>query len=63
MVIEVLPANAAKSCQMQFGVAPEGLNAVDMRTVSGKFILMMVDAKVLIALVIVAIAEGKLAET
>jgi hypothetical protein len=37
VVIEVLPANAAKFCQAQFGVAPEGLNAVDMTTVSGKF--------------------------
>ncbi len=30
-------------CQAQFGVAPEGLNAVDMTTVSGKFIVVMVD--------------------
>ena len=49
VVIEVLPANAAKFCQTQFGVAPEGLNAVDMTTVSGKFIVVMVDAMVLIA--------------
>jgi hypothetical protein len=27
VVIEVLPANAAKFCQAQFGVAPEGLKA------------------------------------
>src|SRR4029077_4934547 len=38
-----------KFCQAQFGVAPEGLNAVDMTTVSGKFIVVMVDAMVLIA--------------
>ena len=50
VVIEVLPANAAKFCQAQFGVAlREGLNAVDMTTVSGKFIVVMVDAMVLIA--------------
>src|SRR6476659_3103190 len=62
VVMEVLPANAAKFCQAQFGVAPEGLNAVkgytpqprletavDMTTVSGKFIVVMVDAMVLIA--------------
>ena len=35
--IQVLPANAAKFCQAQFGVAPEGLYAVDTTTVSGRF--------------------------
>jgi hypothetical protein len=49
VVIEVLPANAAKFCQAQFGVAPERLDAVDVTTGSGKFILVMMDAMVLIA--------------
>ena len=42
-------ANAAKFCQALFGVAPEGLNAIDMAPVSGKFIVVMVDAVMLIA--------------
>ena len=38
-----------RTLQAQFGVAPEGLNAVDMTMLSGKFIVVMVDAMVLIA--------------
>jgi hypothetical protein len=48
MIIKCTFRHAVKLSQTTFGIAPEGLNPVDMMLAAGKLIGAMIDAKVLV---------------
>lgn len=50
MIVKVFPTHSSKFCQAEFCKAPEGFDSVDMAAASGEFIVVMVNAIMLVAL-------------